>query len=280
MIPFMAWLALAALPSAARPVAVAMSHCTARRESPAHVYKERVYHELVAARNASLARALKTRQFERAPKSYFFIEPEYSCDIDLRVGNVIGDGAQFVCNPHHIQEQAQCLYYGFGVDNNIAFEKALPSVVQCDMHTFDPTPRLISGPVPARLEALGIHFHGWALSSVDGKIKVAGAEVQAYTLDTIRTKLQHTARAIDILKIDTEGGEWSILSAVLRTCDPQHPVAHQILVELHAATQEGIIALYDNLTRCGYRTFHKDPNLYTTTCMEYAFVHWRFLKCM
>lgn len=264
----------------ARPAVVMLGGCTARRETPAQVYKEKVYNEMVLTRNSSLASALATRKFERAPKSYYLIEPQYSCDVDLRVGDVIGDGAKYVCNPHHIQEQPSCIYYGFGVNGNVMFEQALQKVVSCEMHAFDPTPSVVAGAQPGHLAEMGVEFHPWGLSGADEKIKIAGAEVQAYTLETIRSKLQHNARPIDILKIDIEGSEWATLQTALRHCNQHHPIAHQILVELHSATQAQVTRLYDDLTRCGYRPFHKDANHYSTNYMEYAFVHWHFLKCM
>lgn len=270
---------LLAVAVAGKTVTFAPRACAARRETPAQVYKEKAYHEAVAARNASLASVLAGRKFETTPKSWYLIEPEYSCDVDLRVGAVVGDGARFVCNPHHIQQQDQCLYYGFGI-NNIVFEQALRTIVDCEMHTFDARPTLVTGATPGRLAAMGIDFHNWSLSGVDEKVKIGSTVVHAFTLDTIRTKLGHAGRTIDILKIDIEGSEWASLATMLRGCNPQHPVAHQILVELHAGTQQRVTTLYDDLARCGYRTFHKDPNLYASTCMEYAFVHWHFLKCM
>lgn len=255
------------------------SGCIPRRETPAHVFKEKAFLSAVATRNATVGQALASRKFAFTPKSYYFLEPDYSCDVDLRVGDVVGDGAKFLCNPHFLREQSACLYYGFGVDGNILFEQALRNVVDCEMHTFDPTPAVVRGEQPRRLEELGVSFHPWGLSGSDGTINIKGAAVSAFTFNTIRKKLAHSDRVVDVLKIDIEGFEWACFDDMFRDCNNSHPLAHQILVELHDATQERVEALYQKLLRCGYRTFHKDPNLFTPHCMEYAFVHWRFLKC-
>lgn len=256
--------------------------CVPRKETSAHIFKEKAFHAAVAYRNASIAMALSSGKFAVAPKSYYLLEPNYSCDVDLRVGDVIGDGAKFVCNPHHLQKglsRGRCLYYGFGVNGNSLFEVALKRLLDCDMYTFDPTPSVVSGLMPGRLSSIGVNFLPWGLGESDSPITIKGARVDAFSLGTIRSKLVHTDRVIDILKVDVEGSEWASFDTMFRECDTSRPVAHQILVELHSATQEKIEALHNSLHRCGFRIFHKDPNLYTPRCMEYAFVHWQFLKC-
>jgi hypothetical protein len=130
-----------------------------------------------------------------------------------------------------------------------------------------------------RLQAKGIHFHGWGISGANSQIHLEGDSVEAHTFLTIKSMLGHSNQTVDIVKIDVEGSEWAAFRSLLSKCDPAAPYANQFLVEVHDATAEELIAFHDDLTRCGFRAFHKDVNLYCPACMEYAFVHWKFLKC-
>jgi hypothetical protein len=77
-------------------------HCVVRRETASQVFKESAYHNTIAARAAARSTSVASGQFNQWPLSYYLIEPEYSCDVDLRVGEVVGDGAKYICNPRHI----------------------------------------------------------------------------------------------------------------------------------------------------------------------------------
>ena len=53
---------------------------------------------------------------------------------------MIGDGAKYLCNLHHIKAQSSCVYYGFGVDGEVSFDEALVELLPgCEKHAFDPT---------------------------------------------------------------------------------------------------------------------------------------------
>jgi hypothetical protein len=253
--------------------------CVPRPKTLQSVYKEEAFRKTVSDRMKDRAVALKSPEFATTPLSYYLVEPEYSCDVDLRVGEVVGDGAKYVCNPHHISHQSTCLYYGFGVNGNIHFDQSIQNLLNCEMHLFDPTPSVVLGENPKILQSLGMNFHAWGISGANEKIVLENQNVDAYTFMKIKDMLGHTNKPIDIVKIDVEGSEWQAFKNLLSDCDPSLPYAHQFLVELHRATSTTILEFYDNLARCGYRTFHKDSNLYCFWCMEYSFVHSNFIKC-
>jgi hypothetical protein len=262
------------LSSAARSM-----HCVVRRETASHVFKESAYHKTIAARAAVRSASLASGQFNQWPLSYYLIEPEYSCDVDLRVGEVVGDGAKYICNPHHILQQPNCLYYGFGVNGNIEFDITFQNLFRCEMHTFDPTPSVVRGVQPANLKSRGIAFHNFGVAGSDGTITLEGSNVPVMSFQTIKERLNHTDKVIDVVKIDVEGSEWEAFRDLFAHCDTNEPYAHQFQVELHSATAALLTEFHDSMTRCGYRSFHKDANLYCPSCMEYAYAHWRFIKC-
>lgn len=254
------------------------SSCYPRRETVSEIYKEREYVRDSKERQR-LLREIDVKSFSKHPAVYYLMEPIYSCDVDSRVGNIVGDGAKYVCNFHNLKHQDRCIYYGFGVDGEVVFEESLVNLVECEMHAFDPTPSVVSGKQPAFLNDLGVQFHAWGVSKDDEDIVLENQKVPAFTLSSIRRKLNHTNNVIDIVKIDTEGAEWGVFENLLQDCNRDEPYAHQFLVELHHATPSLLINLYQEMERCGYRVFHKDANHFCDFCMEYAFVHWKFLKC-
>ena len=236
---------------------------------------------------------------------WYLIEPTYSCEHVDRVGDVIGDGAKFVCNAHHLRQQTRCLYYGVGVDGEVHFEEAFVKLFAskpCEMFAFDPVDGVTIGNMPKFLnQTLGIHFEPWGLNDVDGEFEIGWSRHQGFTLDTIKRKLGHVGRTIDILKMvgmilfvyvvcssfffvfscwqDVEGSEWRILAHMLANCDRDRPAAHQILVEFHSPHVQTFLDLMAKFDECGFRLFSKDVNFWCPHCIELAFVHERFVKC-
>jgi hypothetical protein len=234
--------------------------------------------ERLRVRNDSLWHAAITK----TPHIWYFTQPTYSCEHVTRVGNVLGDGAKYVCNLHHVKQQPSCLYYGIGVDGEVYFEEALVPLMgaqQCEKHAFDPTEGVTLGTMTSHLKSLGIVFHEWGLNDADGEFDIGWSRYLGYTLDTIKRKLGHVGRTIDILKMDIEGSEWSVLAALLNNCERAEPFAHQLLVEFHSPHYLKLLAMINSLDQCGYRVFYTDYNLYCMHCIELALVHENFIKC-
>lgn len=255
---------------------LSLSRCILRHPNSNEVIREQVYVRDSATHDALLAKGLA---FSDAPKIWYALEPFYSCDIVSRIGAKVGDGAKYVCNIHNLAKKHKtCIYYGFGVDGDISFEVALRKQIDCEMHTFDPTPSVVSGGQPAALAKIGITFHAWGLADRDANIILEKSQVPALALSTVMAQLHHTL--IDILKIDIEGGEWSSLNATFASCDYDQPIAHQLQIELHKPTKEKLLEFKATMDRCGYRLFSKDSNYFCDRCLEVAYVHWQFVKCI
>lgn len=219
-------------------------------------------------------------RFEAAPVIWWLLEPYYDCELKTRLGNAVDDGAKYICNQHHLARLPSCLYYGFGVANEISFDLEISKTLDCEMFVFDPTPSVATSGIVHRLSEAEIFYHSWGIGKTDDQIQLEGQMVPAYRLATIMQMLGHTGRVIDILKIDVEGAEWDVLEDLLAECDPEQPVAYQLLVELHGPTLARILPLRRHLERCGYRMFSKDTNFHCLNCLETSYVHVNFLKCM
>ncbi|WP_226927424.1 FkbM family methyltransferase [Frigoriflavimonas asaccharolytica] len=140
------------------------------------------------------------------------------------------------------------IIYSFGVGEDITFDEGLISEFGCQVFAFDPTPKSIKW-VNGRTNPEEFKFAPFGIDKVTGKVNfllpkndayVSGSainqmnvdeqktvEVNMKTLADIATELGH--KKIEILKMDIEGSEYSILDSILNA-----PVnIHQICVEIH-----------------------------------------------
>lgn len=255
-----------------------VSACILRRQTPLFTFKEQIFSDKQSQRlTPEQIGEFMGRGF---PAIYYLVEPTYSCDSDIRIGKFPGDGGKYICNLHDIIQKESCLYYGFGVDSEITFDEALMHYVPiCEAHTFDPTPSVVSGPVPDSLSKIGVEFHAWGVSGANGQITLENELVPVFTFRTIQEKLGHTHRVIDILKVDVEGAELFAFNTLLENCEERRPFAYQIQVELHSTPPQILLEFDRNMELCGYRLFHKDLNLFWTEGIELAYVHQNFIKC-
>jgi len=279
-----------ALALCAAAATASYGRCARRRTNALATFKEGRYETMRALEQAKRSSA--------APPDgtalWYLLQPDYSCEDTALVGHHFDDGAKYICNLHWLHRQRRpCVYYSFGVNGEIEFEAELVDLLPtCEMHAFDPTPSVRTGPSAKRLGDMGVHYHAWGLAGDNGTIELEATAVEAMTLGAVRERLGHLDAPIDILKVDIEGHEWAAFDEMLRHCERDRPAAMQILVELHMYTVRGdggivhftelrrkLERLSDSLHRCGYRCFSKDPNHYCHLCLEYGFVHERFLQC-
>jgi hypothetical protein len=130
-------------------------------------------------------------------------EPDFVCQYERRIGK-LGDGGKWICDPHRIAEQKDCLVYSVGSNNDFSFEEGVLRDIgpHCEIHTFD------FGDFAAGAERLGTRLH-------DGVNKTAVVYHQFgvgrddppkfKSLKTIVEELGHVNRTVDIFKIDCEG---------------------------------------------------------------------------
>ncbi len=172
------------------------------------------------------------------------------------------------------------IIYSVGVGSEITFDLSLIARYGVTVHAFDPTPRSIAWiekqalPDKFMFHSIGVaDYDGEALfhppqnptfvsySLVSEKIIKSGSDTVSapvhapvYRLSSIMEQLRHPK--IDLLKLDIEGAEYSVIEDLL---DQSLPV-NQILIEFHhrfssigvGKTREAIHLLNE----AGYRIFH------------------------
>ena len=220
---------------------------------------------------------------EISPNIFWYaIEPTWSCITEKRVGGV-GDGGKYLCgydfSKKQISVEQKCVIYSFGSAGQDDFERFMSTHTSCDVHIFDPTPR-IRRDMTARARKYGAHFHSIGLGGLNGKINMNGiwqnnlngAELKILSLPEIMDQFEHDR--IDVLKVDIEGSEYDAFEVILLNCEFDIEI---ILLELHVfgpESRDQIFKLISDMERCGYRMYHKEPNYqgcHGTKCVEFAF---------
>jgi hypothetical protein len=207
-------------------------------------------------------------------------EPNFSCRHERRLG-VWGDGGKWVCDPHRLP--TPCLVYSVGSNGEASFEAAIHNFApQCEIHTFDPEPRYQQ--VVENMS--GGHFHAWGIAAQSTTTNPLVDDQKLYkTLSETMAALGHTGRTIDILKMNCEGCEWTMVKSLLAVD------IRQILIELHAVRDNNVgkngrrndhkipmpaaAQFFADLQRHGYVIFHKEANIQYwdyLSCVEYGFL--------
>ncbi len=174
--------------------------------------------------------------------------------------------------------------YSFGVGDNLAWELAMIERFGLTVHAFDPTPASMAWVERQSLPPT-LMFHPSGLAAHDGNMGfaprrpgsrinfrpiaetgVAVIECPVARLSTFMRELGH--EYIDVLKMDIEGGEYTVLDDLLAT----RASVKQLLVEFHhhfpdvgiKATQRAVRGLED----AGFRIFHISER-----ALEFSFRH-------
>lgn len=63
-------------------------------------------------------------------------EPDFVCQHEKRIGR-LGDGGKWICDPHRITDQEDCLVYSVGSNNDFSFEQSVLDKIghHCEIHT-------------------------------------------------------------------------------------------------------------------------------------------------
>ena len=182
------------------------------------------------------------------------------------------------------------IVYSFGVGNNIAWDLQMVNLHNAELHAFDPTPRSVKWMEKQQLPH-GFQFHPTGLSNHNGtmeffvprkshkvnysSIKVSNPEAETVScpvkrFDTIADELGHTA--IDILKMDIEGGEMEALPDILNSGIP----VGQILAEFHyhypAIEWGDFTDVMEMLNQKGYDIFHISERGYEISLVSRSLV--------
>jgi FkbM family methyltransferase len=226
------------------------------------------------------------------PKKYkndqmqLLIDAEADCVAMERLGTWI-DGGKWVCNPHKLDKK--CVAYGFGAGKEISFEEQLARDYGCDAHVFDPSPtsRRIFERYEKR-QTLGkgtLTFHPIGLGPVSDDparatdLVLEKVHCKVQTLSQLTNRLGHTR--IDLLKMDIEGSEWSVLDDIFAQGLLKKLDVHQLQIEFHiydAGTLVRLVDVMEKLHEEGYLLFRKELNPRgIECCAEYAFAQRAFL---
>eukprot|EP00978_Attheya_sp_CCMP212_P003867 scaffold8225_cov52-Attheya_sp.AAC.1 len=204
-------------------------------------------------------------------------EPEAVCSTEERFGSserfdAFHDGPKFVCGVDYIAKQPSCLVYSVGSNNEFAFEVGVKNFMGCDTYTFDPTVTKFLGDPKVTT------FYPWGLGE-DGKKDYNWISM---SFETIINKLGHNGTRIDIIKIDCEGCEYTVMPPLFDAISKGTIQVDQIQIELHdGGGYKAIVNLFDAADNASMRVFHKERNHWGCMgyhCVEYAFVSESFLR--
>lgn len=169
--------------------------------------------------------------------------------LDIRYFGETGYGFPVCCKEYEAIDSI--VVYSFGTGENISFDQELfDKYSQAEIYAFDPTPKAVEFMNELDKNKFPcLRFYAFGLSDTDGIQKfylpknmdyVSGStlynysvdkndyiEVQMYTLKKIMELLGHFH--IDLLKLDIEGSEFTVLPQLLNDKIP----VEQICVELH-----------------------------------------------
>ena len=122
--------------------------------------------------------------------------------------------------------------YSAGIGNDASFDLGFIERYGCTIHAFDPTPSSIEYVRTLAVDPNRFRFHPWALWSQDGELALYAPDygdsnfssinlhgtatwfdAPCRSLQSVQHEFGH--ENIDLLKLDIEGAEYEVLSAVL-----------------------------------------------------------------
>ncbi|KAL5012344.1 hypothetical protein ScPMuIL_010895 [Solemya velum] len=187
------------------------------------------------------------------------------CKHPVRIGRG-GDGGWDICEDEAYKPKKPCLVYSFGINGDYSFDDGIVKRYGCEVHSFDPTMN-----IKEHKHAPSVWFHPIGLAGRNGEMDKIGPIM---TLGSIRKLLNHTHRAIDILKVDIEGMEWESLSEMKKSGALSD--IPQLAFEFHSNAffkpkypdyKRGLLMdfdIYTQLYDAGYQVFHTHQNEFST----------------
>lgn len=200
---------------------------------------------------------LKELNFDRirdAPRWDFATEvylwdwftPYWPCTDTERLGRV-GDGGKWICGMSELELKSGCIVYSFGVRTEASFEAELADRTECRIFAHDPSVAELPKAAQGRAN---IHF---------ARLGVASGPSPGYdTLVSIMRRQGHAV--IDVLKMDIEGAEKTVLPALLDS-HGGFPFK-QLLLEVHHSEKDpnSTYALFEALEAGGAVPFMNEFN--------------------
>lgn len=227
---------------------------------------------------------LQLRKYFRSYPEWRFAPPRVQVGRELRkIGSDYG-GYYLDCS---ILER-DAIIYSLGVGEDISFDLGLIKHYGVSIHAFDPTPKvktwLSSQTLPAQFHFYDVgiaHFDGEAVFYLPTQQRfVSHSTVRArqFSKDSIRVPMMRLSTAmqrlghnrIDVLKMDIEGEEYSVLEDLVR----ERISVRQLLIEFHhrfsnvgtGRTREALA----RLEGYGFKVCHVCPRIQVLTMMRTA----------
>jgi hypothetical protein len=221
------------------------------------------------------------------------VDPLFTCPNLRRVGGR-GDGPKWVCDPHRLVQQPDCLIYSIGSRGIYHFEDGIVDLLRandleknlsakratakskwrshCEIHVLDPNPEFAR---KNDAEQKNIHYHAIGLKSSYEPFQYGPfpSSYEFLSLPEIQQRLGHQHRRIDIFKIDCEGCEWSTYR------DWLHPDIdiRQILIETHSIPAEPNV-FFDRFLDMGFVPFSKEANTHPAAKPQGTLFEWGFIR--
>jgi len=200
------------------------------------------------------------------------IDPFFQTNHCTRLGKVVGGSPYWIFTKNLTEDS---IIYSAGAGGDISFELDLAKTFNSKILLFDPTPTGVG------TAGGGIHkkifFFKLAIADHSGSInlslpvnplegsyqfnRTAGVSFPCTSILNFMKEKKHTH--IDLLKMDIEGAEYSVLNNILKNKIP----IYQIVLEFHHRSKE--FSIFDTLFAikrlysAGYRLIYKNVDDYT-----------------
>lgn len=155
------------------------------------------------------------------------------------------DGQKAVCLDYQFMPFEECVAYSFRINGEWSFEETMKKY-GCEVYAFDPSTNMTN-----HIRSDGITFYNMGIGDEDLKVPLE-EEGKVWTLRTLSAvhkvlRPKHGKLIIDYLRISMDGGEWNVISNIVKT--GMLPQIRQMGVTIHMSPYEDTIAHYRSLVK-------------------------------
>ena len=176
-----------------------------------------------------------------AAMKYFhqvMINITYQCRNYKRFGNKMGGGYELCLDPPLLQKGKKCVAFSFGIQNDFSFDDDIGTILNCTVHSFDPSMR-----PQEYARSNNTYFHNIGVGAANYK---SSNGWPMYRFSDIRKILGYGV--IDIVKMDIEDSDWPVLRDIVESGEASMFIK-QIALEMHSITlRDERVKLSDYLT--------------------------------
>lgn len=219
---------------------------------------------LVLSQRQQAIRSIDRREV-KAADAFALFEPEWTCPWELRIGK-LGDGGKWICSVSKLRENDSVqIFYSLGSARKFSdfpgedsFElEAHQRWPMAEIYVLDPDPSYAKSNVP-------YHVYAYAIGPKDTDSTI--------TIQSFANGASH--ETIDVLKMDIERAEWTVLPALLKSA--YGPKIFQLIIEFHfdkSSDLDSLLTIMKLLEESGYVLFHKENSLHNVHGTEMSFIH-------